>query len=272
MACRLAFGVIICGLIPATLATAQDRPRPSPPTEKETALGRTLAAELEAEARPLNDAVVVAFVESLAQRLAEASGAQTFLTVRVLDDPEAAAHALPGGFLLVRSGLVADVETTAELAGVLAHEIAHIAAGHGKRQAGALPTNRPARTAPLIYLGGWRGSCTRLSGSSRVPLGFVERAARQEEEADLLALEYLDRAGYDPNGLIEAFDRLPRETTPEAARMTARVRGKAIEYSSSGRPYITTSSAFNAIRARLPESSARQRVENAPSLRQPVER
>jgi hypothetical protein len=103
-------------------------------------------------------------------------------------------------------------------------------------------------------------------------VAFLARAGRDEEQADLLALEYLDRAGYDPNGLIEAFDRLSRETTPEAARMTAGVRGKAREYSSNGRPYITTSSAFNAIRARLPESSKRQRVENAPSLRQPVER
>jgi predicted Zn-dependent protease len=270
MSCRLALGLIVCGLFLNPLATAQTQP--SSPTEKEIALGQTLAAELEAEAGPLDDALVVAFVESMTRTLAEASGTQTFLTVRVLDGPEAAAHSLPGGFLLVRSGLVVAVATTAELAGVLAHEIAHIAAGHGKRQAAALPTTRPAGTPPLIYLGGRRGSCTRLSGGSGVPLGFVERAARQEEEADLLALEYLDRAGYDPNGLIEAFDRLSRETTPEAVRMTAGVRGKAREYSPNGRPYITTSSAFNAIRARLPEASTRQRVENAPSLRQSVER
>lgn len=272
MARRLAFGLIFCGLSLAPLATAQAPSKPSPPTEKEIALGRTLAAELEAETGRLDDEAAVVFVESMTQRLAEASNTQAFLTVRVLDDPEAAAHSLPGGFLLVRSGLVADVETAAELAGVLAHEIAHIAAGHGKRQAATPPGHPAARIVPMIYLGGWMGSCARVGERSAVPVAFLARAGRDEEQADLLALEYLDRAGYDPNALVEVFDRLPRETTPEAARMTDGVRGKAREYSPNGRPYITTSSGFNAIRARLPEFSARQRVENAPSLRQPVER
>jgi predicted Zn-dependent protease len=271
MARRLAFGLVFCGLFLAPLATAQAPSKPSPPTEKEIALGRALAAEHEAESGRVGDAAVVAFVESITQKLAEASGTQTFLTVQVLDSPEAAAHSLPGGFLLVRAGLVAGVETTAEFAGVLAHEIAHIAAGHGNRQASTPPGHRAARIVPMIYLGGWMGSCARVGERSAVPVAFLARAGRDEEQADLLALEYLDRAGYDPDALVEAFDRLSRQGTPEAARMTSAVRGKAREYSPNGRPYISTSSAFDAIRKQLSESSLQRQSENAPSLRLSVE-
>lgn len=266
MVYRLAFRLILCALFLEPLATAQDRPKPAPPTEKEIALGRGLTAELEAEAAPLDDAVVVEFVKDIVQKLAAVSSTQTFLTVRVLDSPELAAHSLPGGFLVVRSGLVASVETTAELAGVLAHEIAHIAAGHANPRP-SVPLDHPAgRVVPMIYLGGWMGSCIRVSGSAAFPASFRERAQGQEQEADSLALEYLARAGFDPGGLVESFDRLAREAAPEAARITPATRDKARQYSQSDRPYISTSSAFGEIRERLPNPVLQQQHGNAPSL------
>jgi predicted Zn-dependent protease len=271
MTSRAVFGLILSSLW-VSGAVAQDSKPPSPPTEKETALGRSLATEIEAKAAPLDDAVVVEFVQNVAQKLAEVSGTEPFLKVRVLDSPDAVAHALPGGFLLVRSGLVAGSETTAELAGVLAHQIAHIAAGHGWRDAPEPPRRSTVSNVPMIFLGGSMGICTRVPGPYVVPQGWLKRVGRQEEEADLLALEYLDRAGYAPNALVDAFDRLGAEGIPETSRMTSAVRDKAHEYSSSGRTYIATSPGFNEIRERLPKPSPKQQVENAPSLLRPGER
>jgi predicted Zn-dependent protease len=271
MTSRAVFGLILSSLwVP--WAVAQDSKPPSPPTEKEIALGGTLATEIEANAAPLDDDAVVEFVQSLVQRLAEVSGTESFLKVRVLDSPDALAHALPGGFLLVRSGLVAGSETTAELAGVLAHQIAHIAAGYGRRDAPDPRRRSIVSNVPMIFLGSWMGICTRVPGPYVVPKGWLKQAGRQEEEADLFALEYLDRAGYAPNSLVDAFDRLGTEGIPEASRMTSVVREKAQEYSSSGRTYIATSPGFDEIRERLPKPTTQQQVKNGPSLLRPAER
>jgi predicted Zn-dependent protease len=253
-------------------AAAQDERAPSSPIEKEIALGRSLAAELEAAAGPLDDAVAVAFIEDIVQRLAEASGTKSFFTVRVLDSRDAAAHALPGGFLLVRSGLVVRAETVAEFAAVLAHEIAHIAAGHGLRNASESREPINAASVPLIFLGGWTGACARIAPGSAAPLAWLKAAGRNEDEADLLALSYMEAAGYDPNGLADVYDRLSVEGIPQAARMTSAVRDQAREYASSGRTHVTTSSRFVEVRDRLWKSLARHPIEEAPSLFPPATR
>ena len=271
MVSRVALVLILSGLSFGPFAVAQDSRAPSPPTEKEIALGRALAAELEAGAGLLDDAVVVEFVESMAQKLAESSSTKTFLHVRVLDSPEAVAHSLPGGFLLVRSGLITGAETTAELAGVLAHQVAHVAAGHGKQHVSQPPADKVAGNVPILYLGGWMGICTRVSGGA-VPLAWLGRTRGQEEQADLLALEYLERAGYDPNGLVDVYDRTWAEGIPETARMTSAVRDSAQQYSQKERSYMTTSSSFEEIRQRLPKPSPQQAVGDAPSLRRRAER
>jgi predicted Zn-dependent protease len=264
MTCRLSLGLIL-GSIWISGAFAQDATRSFYSAEKEIALGRQLAAEIEAKAAPLDDAAAVVFVAGLAGQLAQAAGAES-LQIRVLESAEAKTHALPGGLLLVRSGLVVGTETAAELAGILAHNIAHITARHGIRNAsGSLGANTLS-SMPLIFLGGWNGSCARLSGGSRAPLAWQKVAGQYEEQADLLALGYLDQAGYDPSGLVDGFDRLATEQIPASARMTAAVREKAQQYSAGGRTYTTTSSEFVEIRDRLPKPIAGEQNKQTPTL------
>jgi predicted Zn-dependent protease len=263
MTCRLSLGLIL-GTVWIPMAFAQNAIS-FYSTEKEIALGRQLAAEIEAKAAPLDDAAAVDFVSGLAGQLAQAAGAES-LQIRVLESAEAKTHALPGGFLLVRSGLVVGTETAAELAGILAHNIAHITARHGTRNASGSLGMNSVSSVPLIFLGGWNGSCARTPGS-RAPLAWQKVAGGYEEEADLLALGYLDQAGYDPNGLVDGFDRLDTEQIPASARITAAVREKAEQFSASGRTYTTTSSEFVEIRDRLPKPIAGQQNEQTPTLR-----
>ena len=262
---RVAFGLVLSSLwIPG--AIAQDAHTSFYPTEKEVALGRSLAAQIEAKTGLLDDPVVVEFVEGITDQLALAAGAEKFLTVGVLDGPEAQTHPLPGGFLLVRSGLVARAETLAEFAAVLAHDIGHIAARHGTRNASEPLGLRSGASVPMIFLGGSTGACSRLVAGASVPVAWRKLAAQHEEEADLLALTYMDKAGYDPNGLADAFDHLAADGMPEAVRVTATVRDKAGEYSAGGRTYIATSSEFIEMRARLAQALPRERVERSRSL------
>lgn len=244
-------------------ALAQD-PEPSfYSPEKEAALGRSLASELEETFGLEDDAAVVELIEDIAGRVAQPGSANTTLTVRVLKNHEPQAHPLPGGYLLVRSGLVAGVETEAELAAVLAHSIGHIVSRHGTRTVSGVVN---MASIPVLFLGGKTGACARISSGSRLPLAWAKIAGQFEGEADLLAIDYLDRAGYDPAGLVDAFDRISVESTPEAARMTAGVRNKAGALSSSGREYVTNSSRFIEVRAQLIRQLAKQMQSQAPTL------
>ena len=262
MTCRLSLGLIL-GSVWIPMAFAQNEAGPFYSAEKEVALGRQLAAEIESKTAPLDDVGAVEFIAGIAGQLAQAAGAER-LQIRVLESPQANAHALPGGFLLVRSGLVVETETAAELAGILAHDIAHITARHGTRSASRSLGANTLSSVPLMFLGGWNGSCARTPGN-RAPLAWQNVAGRYEEEADLLALGYLDQAGYDPNGLVDGFDRLGTEQIPATARMTATVREQAQQYSAKGRTYTTTSSEFVEIRGRL-KPIARQQNEQTPTL------
>jgi predicted Zn-dependent protease len=268
MPARIALAAVLAGLwVP--WAFAQDPP-PFYSAEKEAALGRSLAAELEKESRVLEDPVVAAFVREMAHRLAQNAETDTALTVTILDSPDARTHSLPGGYLLVRSGVVARTEAASELAGILAHEIAHIVSRHGIRQ-----TNRGQAanlsSIPIIFLGGWMGACSRMSAGSEAPVVWRRLGEQQEHEADLLGLTYLDRAGYEPSGLVDAFDKLEAAGLITGARPSPAVRERAAENASSGQTYLATSSEFVAVRERLPQPPRQGRVESVPSLRRTPE-
>src|ERR1017187_9694342 len=99
--------------------------------EKEMALGKQLAQEVEREAKLVDDPIPAEFINRLAQNLARNSDIKVPVTAKMIDSDQVNAFALPGGFLFVNTGLVMKAETEAELAGAMAHEIAHIAARHG---------------------------------------------------------------------------------------------------------------------------------------------
>ena len=141
--------------------------------EKEIALGKQVAQEVERQAKVIDDPVISEYVNRLGQNLVRNSDTKVPVTIKVLDSEEVNAMALPGGFFFVNSGLILKAESEAELAGVMAHEIAHIAARHGTRQATRGQVVNLA-SIPLIFMGGWTGYGIRQATIVLVPIGFLK--------------------------------------------------------------------------------------------------
>ena len=175
--------------------------------EKEIALGKQLAQEVERQAKIIDDPIIAEYVNRVGQNLVRNSDAKVPFTIKVLDSEEVNAFALPGGFFFVNSGLMLKAESEAELAGVMAHEIAHVAARHGTRQATKGQIVNLA-TIPLIFMGGWTGYAIRQGASLAIPLGFLKFTQSMEAEADYLGLQYLYKSGYDPTAFVDFFEKI----------------------------------------------------------------
>jgi beta-barrel assembly-enhancing protease len=175
--------------------------------EKEIGLGKEMAQETERQAKMVDDSAVTEYVNRLVQNLARHSDSKVPFTIKVVDSDEVNAFALPGGFMFVNTGLIMRASNEAELAGVLAHEIAHVAARHGTRQATRSQLINYG-TIPLIFAGGWAGYAVRQAMSLAVPMGFLKFSRNMEAEADLLGLQYMYKAGYDPTEFVNFFERI----------------------------------------------------------------
>jgi beta-barrel assembly-enhancing protease len=175
--------------------------------EKEIALGKQMAQEVEREAKIIEDPIIAEYVNRVGQNLVRNSDAKVPFTIKVVDSEEVNAFALPGGFFFVNSGLVLKADNEAELAGVMAHEIAHVAARHGTRQATRGEIANYA-SLPLIFMGGWAGYAIQSAASAIVPIGFLKFSRGFEAEADQLGLQYMYKTGYDPTAFVDFFEKI----------------------------------------------------------------
>lgn len=176
--------------------------------EKEVALGRYLAAEIDREAKFVEDPTITEYVNRVGQNIVLHSDAKVPFTIKVIDSDEVNAFALPGGFFYVNKGLVLAADNEAELAGVMAHEIAHVAARHAVENQAKATLMDYGLLAGSIFLGGIPGLIINNAGPLAALLGFMKFSRGAETEADKLGVQYLYASGYDPNALATMFEKL----------------------------------------------------------------
>lgn len=242
--------------------------------EREIALGKQAAQEVEKTSKMINDPVVTEYVNRVGQNLVRNSDAKVPFTIKVIDSDEINAFALPGGFFYVNSGLILRADEEAELAGVMAHEIAHVAARHGTKNAtkGEL---MQLGSIPLILLGpgGWAGYGLYEGLNLAIPMGYLKFSRDAEREADFLGLQYMYKSGYDPNAFVSFFEKIEAEerhhpgsipkvfsTHPPTPERVQKAQEEIATILPARDEYIVTTSEFDLIKARL------RRIENKNKL------
>ena len=176
--------------------------------EKEIAIGKQLAQEVERQAKIVDDPIIAEYVNRVGQNLVRNSDAKVPFTIKVLDSEEVNAFALPGGFFFVNSGLILKADSESELAGVMAHEIAHVAARHGTRNATRGELAQIAMIPVMVMSGGWAGYAIYQGAHLAIPMGFLAFSRANEREADYLGLQYMYKAGYDPTSFVDFFEKI----------------------------------------------------------------
>src|SRR5579864_4770661 len=233
--------------------------------EKEIGLGKSLAQEVERSAKLIDDPVVTEYVNRVGQNLVRNSDAKVPFTIKVIDSDQINAFALPGGFFYVNSGLILRADEEAELAGVMGHEIAHVAARHGTRNATKGEIAQFA-TIPLILLGpgGWAGYGLYEGLNAAIPLSYLKFTRDAEREADFLGLQYMYKSGYDPNAFVSFFEKIEAEerrhpgsipkvfsTHPPTPDRVQKAQEEIATILPTRDEYIVTTSEFDVVKARL---------------------
>ena len=176
-------------------------------TDTEIKMGKSYADEIEKSSRFITDPTITEYVNRVGQNIVKNSDCKVPFTIKVLDSDEINAFALPGGFFYVNSGLILNADEEAELAGVMAHETAHVCAHHAVRQMTRM-NYAQLGTIPLIFIGGWTGYGIYEAASIGIPITFMRFSREFEAQADYLGVEYMYRAGYDPQAFITFFEKI----------------------------------------------------------------
>jgi beta-barrel assembly-enhancing protease len=253
--------------------------------EHEIALGKQLSAEVERQAKFINDPVVTEYVNRVGQNLVRNSDAQVPFTIKVIDSDVVNAFALPGGFFYVNSGLILHADEESELAGVMAHEIAHVCARHGTKQATKGEIAQLAMIPAMIFIPYTLAGYAIYQGMQfAIPMAFLQFTRTDEAEADYLGLEYMYKAGYDPNAFVAFFEKVASDekkqpgTIPKifSTHPPTPERIKASQKEIATVPpqraeYIVTTSEFDVVKHRLQLIEANVKVNdknpNKPQLR-----
>ncbi|MDQ3178910.1 MAG: M48 family metallopeptidase [Acidobacteriota bacterium] len=176
--------------------------------EKEVAIGRQIAAQVEQEAKLVDDPIITEYVNRVGQNVVLHSDAKIPFTIKVIDSDEVNAFALPGGFFYVNKGLILAADNEAELAGVMAHEIAHVAARHAMENSGKGAFINYAAIAGIIFGGPILSPILQNGGGILSGLALLKFSRGAEVEADILGVQYLYAAGYDPTAMATMFEKL----------------------------------------------------------------
>jgi beta-barrel assembly-enhancing protease len=176
--------------------------------EKEVRLGREAAAEVDRQAKFVDDPLITEYVNRVGQNIVLHSDSKVPFTIKVIDSDEVNAFALPGGFFYVNKGLLLAADNEAELAGVMAHEIAHVAARHAVENQTKASLLEYAAIAGSIFLGGIPGMIYQNTAGIGLLGIFMKFSRGAEEEADKLGVQYMYAAGYDPGAMATMFEKL----------------------------------------------------------------
>lgn len=248
--------------------------------EREMALGKQLALEVEKQEKLYQDPIVSEYVNRIAQNLVRHSDVTFPVTVKMLENDQPNAFTLPGGHIFVATGLVRLSESEAELASAIAHELGHVAARHATRQA---TTEQLANVSkiPLVIFG---GPLAGVAARGAMPLGFMKFSRVFETEADLLGLQYLYEAGYDPNAAVDMFERLEAmerkkpgavgrwlNSHPITADRIEKTQENIDRILPGKAEYVVSTSEYEDMRKRLVGQQEKQKEQTRPTLRRPAE-
>jgi predicted Zn-dependent protease len=252
--------------------------------EGQVAMGRRFAQQIESQVKLVNDPVITEYVNRVGQNLVRNSDAQVPFTIKVIDSDVINAMALPGGFFYVNSGLILAADEEAEMAGVMAHEIAHVSACHAARGQ-TRATLMQMASIPFIFMGGGIGYAGYEAAGLGGMFGILKFSRGFEAEADYLGVEYMYRAGYDPSAFVSFFEKIQAlekkkpgtlskafETHPQNADRIGKSQEEIRKILPSKPQYVVTTSEFDEVKARLASIENRHKVldqkdANKPSLR-----
>ena len=252
--------------------------------ETEIRMGKQYAMQVENSVKLVQDPVVNEYVNRIGQNLVRNSDSQVPFSIKVIDSDEVNAFALPGGFFYVNSGLLLAADEEAELAGVMAHEIAHVAARHGTRQMTRAQWANIG-TIPLIFIGGGIGYGIYEAAGLGLPLTFMKFQRGFEAEADYLGLQYMYKTGYDPQAFISFFEKIQAKEKKKPGTLAKafashpqtpdRIEASQKEIATilpARAQYVVSTSEFDDVKSRLATIENRHKVieekdGNRPSLR-----
>jgi len=252
-------------------------------TDSEIRMGRQYAAEIEKSTKFITDSTITEYVNRIGQNIVKNSDCKVPFTIKVIDSDEINAMALPGGFFYVNSGLILNADEEAELAGVMAHETAHVCAHHAAREM-TRANYAQLGTIPLIFIGGWTGYGIYEAASIGVPITFLHFSREFEAQADYLGVQYMYRAGYDPQAFISFFEKVQAlekrkpglvakafSDHPQTPDRIEHSQAEIAHILPAKDEYTVTTSEFDDIKARLARIENKRRLNDnntkKPSLR-----
>jgi beta-barrel assembly-enhancing protease len=254
-------------------------------TDSEIRMGKQYADEIEKSTRFITDPVVTEYINRIGQNIVKNSDCKVPFTIKVIDTDQINAMALPGGFFYVNAGLILAADEEAELAGVMSHETAHVCAHHAAREM-TRANYAQIGMVPLIMLTGysWTGYGIYEATQLMIPITFLEFSREFEAQADFLGVQYMYRAGYDPQAFITFFEKIENlektkpgivakvfEDHPPTPDRIIHAEQEIATLLPPKDQYLVTTSEFNDVKARLARIENKRRITDnkrgKPSLR-----